>query len=36
MQQCSEVGMDDFLNKPVEPELLDRVIASYVEVPGYV
>ena len=35
LTQCKEVGMDGFLNKPVEPDQLDSVIARYVRMPNY-
>jgi len=34
-EQCRQAGMDGFLNKPVEPDELDAVIAQYVQRPGY-
>jgi two-component system, sensor histidine kinase RpfC len=33
--ECREAGMDGFINKPVESEQLDAIIAQYVRVPDY-
>ena len=33
--ECREAGMDGFINKPVEAEQLDTIIARYVSVPSY-
>ena len=33
--ECREAGMDGFINKPVESEQLDSIIAQHVRVPDY-
>ncbi|MEN8178140.1 MAG: ATP-binding protein [Pseudomonadota bacterium] len=33
--ECQEAGMDGFINKPVESEQLDSIIAQYVRAPDY-
>ncbi len=35
LAECQEAGMDGFLNKPVESEQLDSIIAQYVRKPDY-
>jgi two-component system sensor histidine kinase RpfC len=35
LAECREAGMDDFLNKPVEPEQLDKIVARFVQAPVY-
>ncbi|MEN8167662.1 MAG: ATP-binding protein [Pseudomonadota bacterium] len=35
LTQCLDAGMDGFLNKPVEPEQLDAIVARYVRRPDY-
>jgi len=34
--ECQAAGMNGFLNKPVESEQLDAVIAQYVRIPDYI
>ena len=35
LAECRESGMDGFLNKPVEPEQIDKIVSRYVQAPAY-